>query len=140
MEAEEVAKASKALEGLWGYITLLYYRPSEKLELADYNDALQEYSVLRAMIDKAAGAGIMAKTMEIKIHAVATDGLPNMEKLVGRVAYIWDGSIVSGWPVTNGFESGEQMWEPSENRYGGPVIGVTHWLEFPEPFWNIKDV
>ena len=37
------------------------------------------------------------KIIEIKIHNVK-DGLPNMDNLIGRVACIFDGEIVSGSP------------------------------------------
>lgn len=82
----------------------------------------------------------MASEMTVKIHEVAVDGLPDMESLTGRVAFIWDGAIVSGWPI--GAEFGGvmydgQLWEPSEDRFGGPVVGVTHWVEFPYPVWSI---
>lgn len=76
--------------------------------------------------------------VQVKIHDVSVDGLPDMENLTGRVAFIWDGAIVSGWPIENGFHLGQQMWEPSEDRFGGPVIGVTHWVEFPVPVWNLE--
>lgn len=77
--------------------------------------------------------------VEIIVHEVAVDGLPDMEKLTGRVAYIWDGAIVSGWPISpefGGVTYDGQLWEPSEDRFGGPVIGVTHWVEFPRPVWS----
>ena len=83
----------------------------------------------------------MAIDIQVKVHEIAVDGLPDMDSSTGRVAFIWDGAIVSGWPigtVYGGTEYSEQLWEPSEDRFGGPVIGVTHWLEFPEPVWNLS--
>lgn len=80
------------------------------------------------------------KSLEVKVHDIAVDGLPDMKALVGRVAYIWDGAIVSGWPIPEefgGIHESEQMWEPSEDHFGGPVIGVTHWIEFPQPVWSL---
>lgn len=75
----------------------------------------------------------------IKIHSIAEDGLPNMDDnaMVGRVAFIWDGAIVSGWPL-NRIGRPADHWEPSEDRFGGAVSGVTHWVEFPEPVWNLE--
>ena len=82
----------------------------------------------------------MSARVEIIVHEVAADGLPDMEALVGQVAFIWDGAVVSGWPIGEefgGVQYGEQLWEPSEDRFGGPVAGVTHWIEFPVPAWNL---
>lgn len=62
--------------------------------------------------------------MTVKIHEIAKDGYPDMDKLVGRVAFIFDGRVKSGWPL---FKDGE--WE--ENG-GGVYTGITHWIEFPE--------
>lgn len=83
------------------------------------------------------------QTLEIKIHEIAKDGLPNMEALVGRVAFIWDGAIVSGWPISERFGGANYhmtLWEGSEDRFGGPYYGVTHWIEFPDCFWNLGKV
>jgi hypothetical protein len=81
----------------------------------------------------------MMQEITIKIHEVAVDGLPDMKELVGRVAFIWDGAVVSGWPIdtTIGYED-YQQWSPSEDRFGGPYIGVTHWVEFPVPVWDLE--
>lgn len=74
------------------------------------------------------------REITVKVHEVATDGLPDMEALVGRVALIFDGCIVSGWPVDFGdTEGGGRGWEADRDvgnhlRFGG----VTHWVEFPE--------
>lgn len=37
----------------------------------------------------------MSTEITIMVHDIATDGLPDMENLIGRVAFIWDGAIVS---------------------------------------------
>lgn len=74
----------------------------------------------------------------IKIHAVAEGGLPNMENLTGRVAFIFDGCIVSGWPAGRE-EEGDQVWETdSDVGTHRPLIGVTHWVEFPVPVWELE--
>lgn len=83
------------------------------------------------------------KYAEIKIYEIAKDGLPDMSNrdMVGCVAFIWDGCIVSGWPIGLG-EDGDGpysgRWEPSEDRFGGPVTGVTHWIELPVPAWQLE--
>lgn len=74
------------------------------------------------------------RELTIKLHAVAEDGLPDMEQLTGRVAFIWDGNLISGWPSER---HGGGVWEPAEDRFGEGVLGVTHWVELPEPVWNM---
>lgn len=77
------------------------------------------------------------RELTIKIHEIAIDGLPDMEALVGRVAFIFDGCIVSGWPLDKPYYYG--YWEP--NRDVGNHLkfsGVTHWVEFPTEIWNIN--
>jgi hypothetical protein len=69
----------------------------------------------------------MTSELTVRIHAIAEDGLPDMDRLVGRVAFLFDGCIVSGWPL-NG-----ELWEAdSDVGHGRPFGGVTHWIEFPE--------
>ncbi len=66
------------------------------------------------------------------LHEIAVDGLPDMEKLVGRVAFIFDGEIVSGWPSSDG------LWEANSDVGCCPHFdGVTHWVEFPRPLEQI---
>lgn len=81
----------------------------------------------------------------VKVHAIAEDGIPDLDddNLAGRVAFIFDGCVVSGWPLhTNPQDhttpySG--MWEAdSDVGRGRPFRGVTHWLEFPVPIWDIR--
>ena len=86
----------------------------------------------------------MSKSMNIEIFNIEEDGLPNMgdPNMTGRVAFIWDGCIISGWPIGEehgGINYGEQLWEPAEDRFGGPVAGVKHWVLAPTPHWKIED-
>lgn len=86
----------------------------------------------------------MSRLGLIDIHPIATDGLPDMEKLTGRVAFIFDGCIVSGWPLdptehadlyaSHGWDAAEDgvLWEPNEDvGRARPFGNVTHWVEFP---------
>lgn len=50
--------------------------------------------------------------MEIKVRKIAEHGLPDMDKLVGRVAFIFDGCIVSGWPLDP--DGDEIPWEAND--------------------------
>lgn len=43
--------------------------------------------------------------MKITIHEIEKDGLPSMDKMIGRVAFVFDGCIISGWPLP--VEAGE---------------------------------
>lgn len=79
----------------------------------------------------------MMRELTVKVHSIEEDGLPNMDELTGQVAFIWDGVIVSGWPIDPNIIGEAGWWEPSEDRFGGKVRGVTHWVEFPEPTWNL---
>jgi hypothetical protein len=79
----------------------------------------------------------------VKVHPIAEDGLPDMEVLTGRVAFIFDGCIVSGWPLHVDPEdystaySGQ--WEADTDvGHNQPFEGVTHWIEFPAPVWDMK--
>lgn len=76
----------------------------------------------------------MARQITITVHDIAEDGLPDMDSLTGRVAFLFDGCIVSGWPLAYG-----NFWEGnSDVSHGRKFLGVTHWVEFPEPVWEIE--
>lgn len=83
--------------------------------------------------------------IEVEVHDIATDGLPDMEALVGRVAFVFDGCIVSGWPLDPvecagiyaafGWDVQAKgiLWEAnSDVGNGRPFGSVTQWVEFPE--------
>lgn len=73
----------------------------------------------------------------MKICTIAEHGLPDMEKLVGRVAFIFDGCIVSGWPLGS---SGERnvLWEADDTvgRHG-VFNGVEKYVVFDVPIWEL---
>lgn len=83
----------------------------------------------------------MSKTYEIIVHDVATDGLPpeDFEKtgLIGRVAFIFDGDIYSGWPVglDDPSDPDSMIWEESE--FGHKMMNVKKWIELPAPVWDL---
>lgn len=95
----------------------------------------------------------MTEQITATVHAIAEDGLPDMDNkdLTGRVAFIFDGCIVSGWPLVprqefadiyqraGVYEDDPDLWEGnSDVAHNRPFYGVTHWVEFPEPLWSIK--
>ena len=65
----------------------------------------------------------------MEVRTVKEHGLPDMDKLTGRVAFIFDGCIVSGWPLDNSDE-----WEANEDvgRHG-TFIGVEKYIVFDKP-------
>jgi hypothetical protein len=82
------------------------------------------------------------RQLTVTLHEVAVDGLPDMKTpdMPGRVAFIFDGAIATGWPV--GAQPHPEMghlWQAA-NDIGDPSKrfgNVTHWLEFPEPLWHL---
>ena len=81
----------------------------------------------------------MSKAMQVIIHDIATDGLPDWDDptMSGRIALIFDGCIVSGWTL-NGInetdDDGLPLWEgDSDVSHGRPFAGVKCWVEFPIP-------
>ncbi len=76
------------------------------------------------------------KDIKIKVHEIAVDGLPPAESLTGCVAFIWDGCLVSGWPLGRDLDC---KWEAnSDVGRHGEFGDVTHWVEFPEPMWDLE--
>ncbi len=81
------------------------------------------------------------REITVKLHEIATDGLPNAEdgELTGRIAFIWDGCIISGWPLSEPDADGVSRWEAnSDVGHGGVFETVTHWVEFPESFYDME--
>ena len=86
----------------------------------------------------------------VKLHKISDDGLPPVDSqdgsnvmadLVGRVAFIFDGCIVSGWPLWHTSPTGQPFadtWE-ADGDVGRPeqFEGVTHWVEFPRAIWEL---
>lgn len=90
--------------------------------------------------------------LTVKIHEIATDGLPDMDALAGGVAFVFDGCIVSGWPlipehldepdadVVYHHSQGDTLWEAnSDVGRNVKFANVTHWVEFPVPLHRIAD-
>jgi hypothetical protein len=116
----------------------------------EYSDSsLCEQTIAALAKSKETGGMSQAQPVTIRVHAIAQDGLPNMDDLTGRVAFIFDGCIVSGWPLLPlehaalyerlGQLASEVLWEGNGDvSHRHPFIGVTHWIEFPVPVWDLK--
>lgn len=83
----------------------------------------------------------MSKQYTITVHTIAEDGLPPKDfdeaGLVGRVAFVFDGAIYSGWPTNPGEEDpNDVVWEDSET--GHTFTGVKKWIELPVPGWELS--
>lgn len=74
----------------------------------------------------------------MKVLSIEKDGLPDMDKLVGRVAFIFDGCIVSGWPLYPDHSFDKSEWEANDDvgRHG-KFIGVEKYVVFDKPVWEL---
>jgi len=81
----------------------------------------------------------MSKQYTITVHTIAEDGLPpdDLDKagLVGRVAFIFDGCVYSGWPLRESEDLDELEWEDGETAT--KFSGVKKWIELPVPGWDL---
>jgi hypothetical protein len=75
----------------------------------------------------------VSKHYTIIVHTIEEDGLPpeDFEKagLIGRVAFIFDGNIYSGWPIN------PNIWEDSETAKR--FTGIKKWVELPVAGWEL---
>jgi hypothetical protein len=87
--------------------------------------------------------------VEVIIHSISESGLPDMNKLLGRVCFIHDGAVLSGYPVMSNDDDDdddddddEMPWESTVDGLGGVTFyNVTHWVEFPEAICKVvKDL
>jgi hypothetical protein len=88
----------------------------------------------------------------MKVFDIEKDGLPDMndQNLVGRVAFIHDGCIVSGWPLYNIHLEyperklpiyGKDAWEAnSDVSIVKPFVGVKKYVIFDVPVWDLDTV
>jgi hypothetical protein len=75
----------------------------------------------------------------MKICSIEKHGLPDMEKLTGRVAFIWDGCIVSGWPLYPEHSHDKGDWEGNDDvARPGKFRGVTTYIIFDKPMWDYE--
>ena len=75
----------------------------------------------------------------MKAYSITKHGLPDMDKLTGRVAFIWDGGIVSGWPLYPEHSNDPHEWEAdSDVGRQGLFQGVETYVVFNKPMWEYE--
>ena len=83
------------------------------------------------------------RTIGVKVYEVVKDGLPDPADLtlVGRVAFVVGGCIISGtalqhvWEEHDGYPS---FWKVDTDLMPNEQLGgITHWLEFPVAVWEL---
>jgi len=78
----------------------------------------------------------------MKVFSIEKHGLPDMDNLVGRVAFIFDGNIVSGWPLKGAedYENApDDLWEGNTDVSFGKFSGVKYYVIFDIPVWEIDE-
>lgn len=74
----------------------------------------------------------------MKVYTIKEHGLPDIDNLTGRVAFIFDGSIVSGWPLKGIDNCSENDWEAdSDVGRHGVFTGVEKYVVFDKPVWEL---
>ncbi len=75
--------------------------------------------------------------VKMTVHEIAKDGLPS-DDILDRVAFLFDGCIVSGWPLKH-LDYGDLGCPWVTDSYVGKAakfVGVTHWVEFETTFYQ----
>ena len=74
----------------------------------------------------------------MKVYSIEKDGLPDMDNLTGRVAFIFDGCIVSGWPLHGIDGHDKDEWEAdSDVGHTGVFYGIKKYVVFDKPVWEL---
>lgn len=74
----------------------------------------------------------------MKVLSIKKDGLPDMNTLMGRVAFIFDGCIVSGWPLFPEYSHDKSEWGAnSDVGLNGKFLGIEKYIVFDKPIWEL---
>lgn len=78
------------------------------------------------------------QTIKVTVFETEKDGLPDMSVLTGRVAFLFDGSTVSGWPLYPEHSKNRDEWE-ADGDVGrhGRFCGVKKYIVFDKPIWEL---
>jgi hypothetical protein len=83
----------------------------------------------------------MSKQYTITVHTISEDGLPPKDYdkagLVGRVAFIFDGCVYSGWPLK--MEGKNGMYDENADYPSDPEEVVWEDSETAHKFTGIKN-
>ncbi|PSR53910.1 hypothetical protein AHMF7605_10465 [Adhaeribacter arboris] len=78
--------------------------------------------------------------INIKIFSIKEDGLPSTDEChTGRVAFFYQGHIISGWP-TREINKDDEWEADSDVGKLGVYTGVTHYTVLPKIIWSIITV
>ena len=76
----------------------------------------------------------MSVPITVILHEIATDGLPDGDMPGSKMAAIFDGNVITAWPL----DDPDKSWEgDTDVAHGRPMLGVTHWLEFQQPVYEL---
>lgn len=71
----------------------------------------------------------------MRVVEISKEGLPNMDdlSLTGRIAFIHDGNIIDGFPLTNGNWEANSKWRTGYSEYAD----VKKYIIFDVPIWEL---
>jgi hypothetical protein len=77
----------------------------------------------------------LSTPITVILHEIATDGLPDGDLPGSRMAAIFDGNVVTAWPL----DDPDRSWEgDTDVAHGRKMYGITHWLEFQQPVYELE--
>lgn len=71
----------------------------------------------------------------MRVVEISKEGLPdnNDKSLTGRIAFIFDGKIISGWPLENGNWEADSDWRTGWAEFAD----VKKYVIFDVPIWDL---
>lgn len=84
----------------------------------------------------------MPTTIQLEFNDVTVDGLPTIDDTNTSVIFLWDGNVMSGWPLSNAppgtpiQDYGEIRWEGSE--FPPQLVGVRYWAYMPQDLYRLS--
>lgn len=73
------------------------------------------------------------KDLTVQLCEISIDGLPDMQALAGRVAFLWDGHIMTGYPLLDKDPHGHTWEGDSDFARPNGFAEITHYVIFPAP-------
>lgn len=127
-------QAADALEAERGHIQSL----AKWVGVDESEGSLGIACEVSAALEAALRPPVSPEARGVVVHEVIP-GVPLVLDDLGRKAFVFDGCIVSGWPLAEIGEDGLPLWEADSDvgrvtKFGG----VKHWIEFPVELWNLS--